>query len=351
MLEHIAEQDVWDTLRSSKLPVVMYGMGNGADRIFSHLEEDGVEVAAVFASDEFVRGHSFRGYPVQRYRDVCDTYPDFLIVMAFAVHDAPTLARIRQMNEEHTVLIPTLPVAGERRFTRAFVAQHDDKFNRAFSLLADEPSRQTYLDVLRFKVSGKPEYLFRCHREKSEVYRDLLRLGEDETIVDLGAYDGDTLREFLAATGGHYRQLYALEPDPKNFKKLLRNTAHLERIECHNLGAWSHQDTLPFDAAGARSSRLGAGKGCMEVDAVDSCIPGPVTLLKMDVEGSESRALEGAKQTIQRDRPKLYVCAYHRHEDLFALPLQIHSYVPEYRFSFRQHPYLPAWESNFYAWV
>ena len=69
----------------------------------------------------------------------------------------------------------------------------------------------------------------------------------------------------------------------------------------------------------------------------------------MDVEGSEKKALLGARKTIEKYHPKLYVCAYHRNEDIFELPLLINSFFDGYRFFFRQHKYLPAWESNFYV--
>ena len=86
----------------------------------------------------------------------------------------------------------------------------------------------------------------------------------------------------------------------------------------------------------------------MEATDLDSLLQGaPVTLLKMDIEGSESKALAGAAHTIVTWRPKLYVCAYHRNEDLFSLPLQILSLCPDYKLYFRHSPYIPAWESNF----
>lgn len=351
MLPFLPDPDVWETLQSAPCPVVLYGMGNGADQVLDTLREFDVPVRAVFASDGFVRGQSFRGFRVQTYREICETFPEFWIVMSFAVHDQPTLQRIREINLEHPVFAPTIPVAGGGLFTRAFVQEHEREFGRTFSLLADEPSRQAYLNVLRFKVSGKVDYLFRCMSEKQEVYREILRLSHHETLVDLGAYDGDTVREFVAACGGQYHRIYAWEPDAKNYQKLLRKTASLPALTAFPLGAWSEKTTLSFHKRAGRNSRLGDGGVLVEVDTVDNRIDGPVTLLKMDIEGSESHALEGAKQTILRDRPKLYVCAYHRNEDLFRLPLQIHSYVPDYQFFFRQHPYLPAWESNFYARV
>ena len=61
MIEKINENNVWNSLKETELPIVIYGMGNGADMIIDRLEALGVSVADIFASDEFVRGHSFRG--------------------------------------------------------------------------------------------------------------------------------------------------------------------------------------------------------------------------------------------------------------------------------------------------
>ena len=71
-----------------------------------------------------------------------------------------------------------------------------------------------------------------------------------------------------------------------------------------------------------------------------------LAFLKMDVEGSEARAILGSANAIRRHKPKLMISAYHRSEDLFALPLQIQRIQPGYRFYLRRFPYIPAWEIN-----
>lgn len=69
----------------------------------------------------------------------------------------------------------------------------------------------------------------------------------------------------------------------------------------------------------------------------------------MDVEGSEMKALCGCEKTIKKYAPKLYICAYHRNEDMFALPLKIWQMNGKYKIYFRHSVYIPAWESNFYC--
>ena len=65
MLSFVTEkQSCWDRLKADKRPIFIYGMGDGALKIMSVFREKGITVSGVFASDDFVRGHSFEGYHV-----------------------------------------------------------------------------------------------------------------------------------------------------------------------------------------------------------------------------------------------------------------------------------------------
>lgn len=348
MLEFIKEKNVWDTLKDSDKPLVLYGMGLGAEKIMSELEQRGMRADDIFASDEFVRGHSFKGYKVLRYSEVCEKYKDFNIVLCFASRIDEVIDRIAEIDGEHTVFAPDVPVAGGGLFTREYITENEEKFERAYSLLADEESKRVYKDILNFKVSGKIKYLLSSFCDKSKVYSDILNLNENEEIIDLGAYDGDTIREFTAATGGKYKHITALEPDKKSYKKLLKNTDGMKNISTLNMGVWSKRDTLIFDAEAGRNSKLSAEGVSVEVTDIDSLNIAP-TFIKMDIEGSEMKALEGAEKTIKKYLPKLYICAYHRNEDLFTLPLKINELSEKYKIYFRHSKYIPAWESNFYC--
>ncbi|MEG1158601.1 MAG: FkbM family methyltransferase, partial [Christensenellaceae bacterium] len=69
---------------------------------------------------------------------------------------------------------------------------------------------------------------------------------------------------------------------------------------------------------------------------------------KYDVEGKEISALEGTRHTIVQNKPKLCVSAYHRNEDLFAIPLYIKNIRADYRVYVRKCTYIPAWDIQFY---
>lgn len=348
MLEKIKEQNVWNTLKNDNKPVVLYGMGLGAEKIMDTLAVYGVEIADIFASDEFVRGHTFRGYKVLKYSEVCNKYKDFNVVLCFASHLDEVIDKIVKINSEHTVFAPDVPVAGGGLFSREFVEDNEDKFDFVYEHLADDESKRVYLDILNFKISGKIEYLLNSFVDKNDVYSEILQLSDNETILDLGAYDGDTIREFCTYTNGRYNKIIALEPDEKNFKKLCKNTEGMQNVTPLNMGAWDKEDTLIFSKKAGRNSKLSAEGVPAQVTDIDS-LDVDATFIKMDIEGAELKALDGAKKTITRCKPKLYVCAYHRNEDLFALPMKILDICNEYSIFFRHSKYIPSWESNFYC--
>ena len=349
MLEFINEETVWLKLQKESGPILLYGMGNGADMIIKRLNEFGIQYDDVFASDEFVRGHSFHGKKVLKYSEAEEKYGKFTALMTFAVKDDATIEKVWQMSRKHNFYSLTVPVAGDGLFTREFVAENEDKFDRVYSMLADDKSRETFINLINFKISGKLDYLIPCFSEKSEVYTDILKLRENETIADLGAYNGDTVEEFLKFTNGSAEKIFALEPDRKNFAKLERNTSHLTFVEARNCAAYKENTTLNFKKAAGRQSKISEDGEKIQAITVDSLTDKKITLLKMDIEGSELDAIKGAENIIKIHKPKLYICAYHRNEDMFSIPLAINEIRPDYKLYFRQHKYIPAWESNFYG--
>ena len=80
------KEDVWTRLKTCGKPVVMYGTGNGADKIITGFEKYGIEIADIFVSDEMYReGCEFHGHNLMRYSEVKDKYDDFVIVLSFAL--------------------------------------------------------------------------------------------------------------------------------------------------------------------------------------------------------------------------------------------------------------------------
>ena len=352
MLSFINESlSVWERLLQTTKPIVLYGMGNGADKIVDWCEANSVKIAGIFASDEFVRGQSFRGFTVERYADIVSRLgEDILIVIAFASERPEVLARFRELAEAHETLAPHLPLFDEpETVSLAWVEKYEAELQKVYDGLADDVSRETFANVLNYKLSGKVEYLFACDTAREEDLRQLFTFGENEVYMDLGAYNGDTVQEFLNLTGGKYQHIIAVEPDRRNCKKLNAMAEDLGEITVHECGVWSEAGELGFsDSGGRQSTFLATQKKTVPVNSIDNLAQGrAVSYIKMDVEGAEVQALEGGTKVIKEYAPKMFVAAYHYDVDIFRLPLLIWKLVPEYKIFFRKHPYVPAWELNF----
>ena len=206
------ENNVWQTLKNCGQPVVLYGMGDGADKVLRAFERFGIQPAAVMASDAFVRGQRFHGFTVQKMSDLEETLGAFTVALCFASRLPDVMAHIKEVARRHRLLVPPVAPFGDVLFDDAFVRAYGAEIQAAEQLMADEQSRRVYRGVLRFYHTGEIGLLDEITTDKDEAFRTLLRLGDNEVYVDLGAYNGDTIGEFLHYTGGSYRKIVALEP-------------------------------------------------------------------------------------------------------------------------------------------
>lgn len=353
MLSFITEkQSCWERLRSEDKPIFIYGMGDGALKIMSVFKQKKITLAGIFASDDFVRGHSFEGYRVHKLAEIEEVLGnDFVVVLAFAAGYQEIVDKIYNIAAKHTLYVPDVPVAGTGLFTYEYCKENAEKLEMVYNSLADDFSRKVYANIINFKISGKIEYLSAVTTPKSEIYKKIICPTTNEIYVDLGAYNGDTIRELMEFSHGKYNHIYAVEPDRKNFKKLTKFVDGMRNIEIFNAASWCLDSELPFSAKAGRQSAISASAETMiETRSVDSILgEKPATLIKMDVEGFEREAIWGASQTIGHYAPKMMVSLYHRNEDIFELPLLIKKLNPKYQLFIRHQLYIPAWETNLYA--
>lgn len=355
----IKKQDLWSHLATTDKKIVMYGMGNGADKILSVCAERGIEVADFFASDGFVRGHMFHGKRVLSYSEAKEKYgaDGMIVLLSFASSLPNVLENIYRIADECELYAPDVPVCGTDIFDADFYEKNAEKIATVRQILADDESVAVFDSVVGFKLTGDVKLLREGHSDFSEVLTKIAQAQNFKTVADLGAYNGDTLRE-LAPVAPALERAIAFEPDKRNFKKLSDYAAGEQgfEIEAHNLAAWKGSETLFFDGGGNRNSTLlggnaiavGKAQKVVEVraDSLDSVVGARhVDYIKYDVEGAEKEALSGSQSTISRCMPTLCVSLYHRSGDIFELPLMIKERFPQYKLYMRRREYIPAWDT------
>ena len=173
---------------------------------------------------------------------------------------------------------------------------------------------------------------------------DFLQPLPDEVYVDVGAYNAETIIQFMNFCNGVYRKIYAIEADMTRIPIIQQGLDEIgaKNVEIICKGAYSKRGVMSFLAVENKgTSRIVKnGNSKIEVAPIDEMIPmNKVTLIKFDIEGAELEALKGCEKIIKQYRPRLLVSIYHKPNDILDILDFVHNLVPEYKFYLRQHSY------------
>lgn len=339
------EKELWSYLKTAQKPIVLYGMGNGADKIINTLDYFGIKFQGVFASDGFVRNKLFHGHKICSYSKLKEKFGDMIVLLCFGSSLPAVIENIKKIASEQELYAPEVPVIGDGLFTKEYLVAQSKEFDFVRSKLADEISVKTFDNMLKYKLSGKIQYLLDCEVSPDEPYNSFLKL-QSENFIDLGAYNGDTVADFISHCPD-YRQITAVEPDKKTFKKLKINTQNISNITLINACVSDKCGMLPFGSRGGRNSSLSQDGDMLKSITVDS-LETDASFIKMDVEGEEVGAILGAKETILKNKPKMLISAYHRTNDFIKIPQAVLDIRNDYKIYMRHFKYLPDWDTNFY---
>lgn len=336
--------DLWQRLMSTHKPIVLYGQGDGADKIINECERHGIIISGVFASDDFVRHQQFHGFTVKSYDELSAQLGDMLVLVAFGTQREDVLCNIKRITAKSETYAPDVAVIGGGLFDKAYFAAHLSELSAIYERLADSQSKRTFYDILCYKITGDIKYLFDC-----ECLDEPIKFCDDEIFLDLGAYTGDTAAEFVQKTGGHYDKIIAVEPDVKNFAKLVKNTEDFRNITHINKAVSDRCEQICFAMKSGRNSVRSQGGKPMQADSVDNMLGGEkCTYIKMDVEGQERAAIKGAANTIAAYQPNMKIAAYHRFDDIIQIPLAVFEQYDGYSLYLRHKPYVPAWDTDYF---
>ncbi len=201
----------------------------------------------------------------------------------------------------------------------------------------DDAGKEEFDRQLAFRLSGDFQSLSDPDPGLQYFPENVISLSDNETFVDCGAYDGETVRDFIAVSGGRFRRIIALEPDARNLR-LLANSIDDARVRIDPYAVGAKREVLRMSSSGASSSVGVSGDTQVQCVALDELLAAESpTFIKMDIEGSEVDALHGAAATIRRCRPKLAVCVYHRPEHFWEIPLLLKQLLPDSTLTLRSH--------------
>ncbi len=335
---------------------VLYGAGQFGRTVLARLRAGGIEPVAFADDTRQKQGQVIDGLPVLPPRDVGERFgPGTVTVVTILNAKLNFVTARRRLSEfTHRPIISFLDLAW--RYPQTFLPYYQFEepgevlkkagdIRSAFQLFAEDESRRHFLAHLKFRLQLNYEALPPATADNAFPRALLPRLPANTTFVDCGAFDGDSIRAFLAFQDNEFRSIYAFEPDEGNCNRLREyvNTLGEDaagRIHIFNAGVGARRETLRFTAAGNMSSAFDA-LGELEVNVLplDEVVPfdDGQLYLKFDVEGAEWEALKGCAQLLATRRPLVALSAYHRPDDLWQLPLYLNRLNLNYSFFLRTH--------------
>ncbi len=341
----------------------MVSWGEGAD------PESGNYVLkpACFISDDQTKiGGSFLGKPVISLQEAYTRCKSMLILV---------YSKSKQLCDARIGALQNAQIENSivRRLNQAEVlfCKHKNDVLSVFDMLEDDLSKASYANMILVrmgKAAINAELIDRRQYFGVPIFAEPFA---DEVYVDCGAFVGDTIENYLWPKVGIFQKIYAFEPFKGTFEVLKARVERLkrewnipdEKIELINGGVG--ESTYQLDSSletkhisdGANLSDYSLDKaalvdeGGIPIYTIDKYFANQrISLLKADIEAYEWAMLAGARRVVKRDRPKLAICIYHLHIDMFRIPLKIKQICPDYKCYVRQYAYrIP--ETVFYAHI
>jgi FkbM family methyltransferase len=195
-----------------------------------------------------------------------------------------------------------------------------EKLYQVYLNVADS-NKEEFMDILKFRISLNPKFIQKTRRPNINMWFDHIDENPTKykTFLDIGAYDGDTLR--MAKDNLNITRGIAVEAN-NNLISKINSISHefSEGISIIPYAAWSHECNLQFDQV--RNNMISVYEhedGDLKAVPLDNFIDESVDILKMDIEGSEMMALIGCKGIIKKSLPDVALASYHRPLDIISL--------------------------------
>lgn len=330
-------------------PVVICGYGVYAKQFMGLLAENNVKVLAVCDKNKVGQNYEYlTNGTIESYHVLSLIKEKFQVVIPSENYFKEIKQEVMQYVAEDMILdvkhikdiymsIPKCFELREPYIYKRYIQTNMEKLDRIIEHLRDELSIKILENVIKSRLTWNESYV-RDLCVGDMYFIPELQLGNSETFLDAGAYDGDTAVAFINAVDKKFNKIYCVEPNEKKYECLnsILEQYGADKIEIMQKGLSSKKGELCF-AGGERNFYVSAGgETKVEITTIDALGINP-SFIKLDIQGEELNALMGGINTIKNQRPKLAVCVYHKMEDIIDIGTWILDLNMDYKLFIRHH--------------
>jgi len=342
---------VLDNLKKAKY-VCVFGMGAISYPIISAIRTfTDIRIDFLCDNDSSKWGQTYHGNLICISPDHLEKYKDEVAILITTQHYKEIFHQLSERGFRRIFIITEYRLLNNDFFKNEMnLFAVKDNAMKLMDILEDDESREILLVLIKnwfdFDIQGDG---YKTIYSGDQYYpKDVIHLREDESFVDAGAYNGDTLLDFIERSKHKFNKIYAFELDKSNFQDMEKAVNQLDvgvkaKIQLYQYGLLDEEKIVNYETGGSGmqstcinmiSSANDSGKTVRLSEVLGDK---KVTFIKMDIEGAELKALQGAEKLIKHQKPKLAICLYHKPQHLWEIPLYLKSVVPEYKIFIRHH--------------
>lgn len=333
------EGDVVDKLKA-RSRIGIWGTGLGGRMVCEVLREVDIEVQFFLDNDRNKIGTEIQGILVKGIDEIPS---DSLVIIAanvkYKIHE-----QLKAISIEYMYIDPIWLHSCGNINVYKIIEKNGQQIDSVYNMLKDDISKRVYRNILLHRAVHSIELIWEVYSEHQYFANDLVQQVRG-CFVDCGAFQGDTLKKFLQYSDGSTYRYFAFEADYCNYDVLKNYCTEksLKNVYPLNLCVWNRKERLYFNCTGDMSGKVIGDKKEQDVvemmaNSIDNVLfQENIDFIKMDIEGAEINALDGAKKSIMKSKPILAISAYHKLEHLWKIPILIREINQEYQIYFRQH--------------
>lgn len=341
-----AEEELLQKLKKETLPLVMWGIGSLAYNVKRLLEHNGIKLSCCMVDGE-VTTEDYNGTPVYTREVIMKRYEEVALVFGHSYYEKREEIQKECPVVKRCYCLVNICYGQWERMKYSFVKEHAGEYRDSMLLFEDELSRDCLLGYLNCKLTDDVGVLFPCAEEKASYFQNpFFEVTKQEEFLDIGAYTGDTLEEFLRVTGGNYKHIFAFEPEKEAYRALTEfvERKELKDISLYQYGCWKESTVLHF-SENEESSRITEKESLVTIPVValdEVLVEKRITLIKINFLDGVYETLEGAERIMRRQKPKLVMTVGFDEWALIRIPPLIRRLNQEYKLYLRYAAAMPA---------
>ena len=341
----------WIKLQGKTRKICIFCAGDTGKKVATYLANNDIEIFCFADNDVSKCGKEIQGKPCLSLDELSLKKDEFIVIIA-SVYIVDVWMQLKSLGFKYLLSCYEIQWLSNNYVVEMKSDVVEQRITDVFDILSDEQSKEIVYKKICSLTKYKNRFNFKFTFEdvcSNQQYfpSDIHLENKRGVFVDCGAYVGDTLEAVHSFIDWTRQGYVGYELDKANYQILEKYiqstpTAVRNQLEIFNLGVGKNNMPVHYDSndmetkfeVQSNSNQVVNGR-LVTLDS--SLLNKRVWYIKMDIEGSEMDALQGAEELIKMQKPVLGICIYHKFSDLWNIPLYIKSLVPEYRIYIRHH--------------